>query len=235
MPLASSTTRCFHVVLANADLERKIDLMKRPKTFVEIAENIGNYRWPKKGDRLLRASDDWDRGVEFSANPVSRHAHIWSGYMRAGAALIEECDQDSVDRHFLIYPILFNYRHGLELAMKWIIDHYGIYAGVRLTQDARDHDLWGLWRLSKQVIIEVGSEGEDDDALRVVEQIVKDFHDLDKSALAFRYSMTKKGATIKLPDISIDLENVGDVMVAVDNFFTGVDGQLDANSSAMDW
>lgn len=207
----------------------------KPKTFAELAEGIGDYRWPKKGDRLLRDSDNWDRGVEFSTHPVSRHVHIWSGYIRAGAALIEECARDSVDRHFLIYPILFNYRHGLELAMKWIIDRYGHYAGVRLTETERDHDLWSLWKHCKQVIIEVGSEGEDDEALRIVEQIVKDFHDLDKSAMAFRYSTDKKGATIKLPDTSIDLENVKDVMEAVNNFFTGVDGQLDANSSSVDW
>lgn len=206
----------------------------KPKTFAELAESIGSYRWPKKGDRLLRASDNWDRGVEFSAHPVSRHVHIWNGYIRAGEALIEECAKDSVDRHFLIYPILFNYRHGLELAMKWIIDRYGHYAGVRLQEAERDHDLWGLWRRCKQVIIEVGSEGEDDEALCVVEQIVKDFHDLDKSAMAFRYSTDKKGTTIKLPDTSVDLENVKDVMEALNNFFTGVDGQLDANSSAVD-
>ena len=41
--------------------------------------------------------------------------------MSAGAALIEACEEDSHERHFLIYPILFNYRHGIELAMKWVI------------------------------------------------------------------------------------------------------------------
>ena len=209
--------------------------MKRPKTFAEIAESIGSYRWPKKGDRLLRASNDPDRGVEFSADLVSRHVHIWSGYIRAGAVLIDECTRDSVDRHFLIYPILFNYRHGLELAMKWIVDNYGSYAGVRLTEDELNHDLLGLWKYCKQVIVGVGSEGEDDEALRIVEQIVKDFHDLDKSAMAFRYSTNRNGSTIKLTDTSINLENVEDVMEAVDNFFNGVDGQLDANSSAVDW
>ena len=209
--------------------------MKHPKTFVEICESTGSYRWPTKGDRLFRVSDNWDRGVEFSAHPVLRHIHIWSGYIRAGAVLIEECARGSVDRHFLVYPILFNYRHGLELAMKWIIDRYGRYAGVRLTEAEHDHDLWGLWKYCKQVIVEVGSGGEDDEVLRVVEQIVKDFHDLDKSAMAFRYSTNKKGTTIKLPDTSMDLENIRDVMEAVDNFFTGADGQLDENSSAVDW
>jgi hypothetical protein len=208
--------------------------MKRPKTFAETAKRLQDYRWPKKGDRLLRTSDNWNRGVEFGADGYARHVHIWSGYMRAGAALIDECEREPVDRHFLVYPILFNYRHSLELAIKWIIDRYGRYAGVWLGEDERDHDLWALWQRCKTVIDKVGSSG-DDEALNAVEQIVKDFHDLDKSSMAFRYPTTKKGKTIKLPEISIDLRNVRDVMEGVDNFFSGVDGQLDHNAGAVDW
>ena len=93
----------------------------RPKSFMDIIDQAQENRWPKKGDRLLRDSEDWDRGVEFSNDEISRHVHIWSGYMSAGAALIEACEEDSHERHFLIYPILFSYRHGIELAMKWVI------------------------------------------------------------------------------------------------------------------
>lgn len=208
--------------------------MKRPKTFAEIALNQ-EYRWPKKGDRLLRPSDDWDKSVEFATDASSRHVFIWSGFMIAGAALIEQCKRDSHDRHFLVYPIFFNYRHGLELAMKWIIDHYGRYAKVSLKAKERNHDLLKLWKRCKKVIIAVGSEGENYEPMHSVEQIVKDFHDLDKNNMAFRYSSTKSGTAINLPDISFDLDNVQDVMEGVDNFFTGVDGQLSANSSAVEW
>src|SRR5690349_12076247 len=94
--------------------------MKRPKTFADIL-NAEPGRWPKKGDRLLRRSDDWNRSVDFSQDAFARHVHIWSGFMRAGAALVEGSERDTADRHFLVYPILFNYRHGLELAIKYII------------------------------------------------------------------------------------------------------------------
>lgn len=211
--------------------------MKRPKTFSELLETPSKFRWPKKGDRLLRASDDWDKSADFAQGSVARNVHIWTGYMRAGAALVEECERDSVNRHFLIYPILFLYRHGLEQAMKWTIGQYGRYADVSLKKDKPGHDLWKLWADCKKVIVEVGSgdDDDDDDALRVVQQIVKDFHDLDPTALAFRYSTTKKGLVIELPDKPVDLENLRDVMEAVDNFFTGVDGLLSANTSAVDW
>jgi hypothetical protein len=196
-------------------------MRKFPKTFSDILDR--EYVWPKKGDRLLRASDDWETSVTFEPHRISREAFIWDGYMTAGAALIDETERRPTDRHWLVYPILFNYRHGLEMAMKWTIWRYGSLADVHL--DELDHDLWSLWKLCKQILVAT-SPGEDDEAMMAVEQIVKDFHDLDKSATALRYSRDKKGAVIPLPDKSIDLQNVQRVMEAVDHFFKGTDGFL---------
>jgi hypothetical protein len=156
---------------------------------------------------------------------------IWGGYMRAGVALIEEVERSPLDKLDLVYPILFCYRHGLELAMKWIVSQYGRYADLPNDEDTLHHDLWKLWKVCKKVILLVGSDG-DSEGLRVVEQIVKDFHDFDQSSFALRYSENKNGALIALPDCRIDLQNVRKVMAAVDNFFCGADGQLDHNVSS---
>jgi hypothetical protein len=189
-------------------------------------------RWPNKGDRLLRASEDWQTAVHFESHQTSRDAFLWHGYMTAGAALIDEAERRSHDRHALVYPILFNYRHGLEIAMKWTIEMYGRLAEVRL--DEPDHNLLSLWKKCRRILESVERRDEDE-ALDAVERIVKDFHEIDKSAMAFRYSTNKHGATILLPDKAIDLQNVQHVMEAVDNFFQGADGMLsDIRSAAPD-
>jgi hypothetical protein len=198
-----------------------------PRNFSDILKI--EYRWPKKGDRLLRASDDWQTAVSFTPHQTSRDAFIWDGYMTAGAALIDETERRPHDRHSLIYPILFNYRHGLETAMKWTIEQYGSLANLHL--DELDHDLWGLWSLCKKILA-AASPGDGDEATLAVEQIVKDFHDLDKNATALRYSKNKNGMTILLPDKSTDLQNVQHVMEAVVNFFKGADGFLSDHASA---
>jgi hypothetical protein len=64
--------------------------------------------------------------------------------MRSGDILVEECRRNPTDRHNLVYPILYCYRHGLELAMKWVIGIFGRLAGV-YSADYLDHDLWKLW------------------------------------------------------------------------------------------
>lgn len=180
-----------------------------------------NFRWPRKGDRLLRSSDAWDKAISFS-DATTRHADIWSGYMRAGEALIDVCNREPSERHKLIYPILFSYRHGLEMAMKWIVSRYGKYAGVSPPEPV--HNLWQLWQSCKLIF---DCFGGGDPEVGTVGKIVKEFHDLDRSGLSFRYSVNKKGVLIRFPDGLIDLANVRDVMTGVDHFFNGADAVLD--------
>ena len=128
----------------------------------------------------------------------------------------------------LVYPILYNYRHAVELALKWIIMKFGNYASVEVG-DYEHHNLWKLWCVYKEIVLELGSD--DGNTLEVVEQVMKDLHDLDGSGQAFRYADAKHG-TFKLPEDAIDLRNTREVMKGVDHFFTGVYGQLDDNVSA---
>lgn len=193
------------------------------------------FRWPSTEDRLLRAEGDWDTAITFDEHHLPRHTHIWSGYMRAGAVMVDYCQITGghLDRHELVYPILFCYRHGLEMAMKWIIGQYGAHVGLRPSQ-CRHHDLWKLWTACKKVMLEIGSDGETE-GLIAVEAIVKEFNELDKGSFSFRYPTDRRGMTIRLPRIAFDLANIKNVMEAVDNLFLGADGQLDNNTGAADW
>jgi hypothetical protein len=190
------------------------------------------YRWPKETDQLLRQPSHWEDGVRFADFGFSREVFIWDGYMKAGAVLVERAMKSEHDRHHLVYPIIFNYRHGLEVAIKWVLDRYGRYAAIYDYE--KDHRLDKLWRACKQVIVEFSGDGPDE-AVEVVEKIVLEFHQLDPSSFAFRYSTNKKGALVDLPDIPIDLENIRDVMEGVNNFFEGLDGQCSELSSVVDY
>src|ERR1700688_2943200 len=107
-----------------------------------------------------------------------------------------------------------SFAFGVELAMKWIIMMYG-GGGVGTTEH---HGLLDLWKQCRAII---ETTGPDDGGIEVVEKLIKEFHDTDKGALAFRYSRNKNGALIKLPDGIIDLENLSDVMEGIEGFFTG--------------
>jgi len=109
--------------------------------------------------------------------------------------------------------------------MKWTIEQYGSFANISLDPDDRNHDLWGLWKLCKEIFaVAKEPNSVEDEAVQAVEQVVKDFQQIDKNGTAFRYSKNKGGAIITLPADRIDLGNVQRVMEAVDNFFKGSDG-----------
>ena len=176
----------------------------------------------------MKKSRDWANYTRFEADGETRHHFIWDGNMRAGALLVDSCENDRYESNTLVYPILFNYRHAIELTLKWIIGKFGPYASVE-ARNYEHHNLWKLWCLYKEIVLELGSD--DGDILAVVEQVIKGFHDLDKSGQRFRYSNAKNG-TFTLPDYPIDLRNTRDIMEGIDNFFSGVYGQLDDNVSA---
>jgi hypothetical protein len=72
-------------------------MRKPPKKYEKLLDR--SYRWPKKGARLLRKTIDWNTGADFSGDVLSRHVHIWRGYMSAGDALVEYCRRNPQERH----------------------------------------------------------------------------------------------------------------------------------------
>ena len=152
--------------------------------------------------------------------------------MAAGNLLIQACEENNHDGDLLVYPILFNYRHAIELALKWVIATHVKYSSLQIGKDKhKDHDLFDLWESCKKIIIESGTESDD---ISYVEQVIKDFHDWDKLAQAFRYPTDKNDIMIMLPDKKIDLRNVREVMEGLATFFKGIDGRLAAHISAFE-
>jgi hypothetical protein len=196
----------------------------------KISESL-EMLWPCPDDRLVRKAADWSNAVTFPDDAPQRHALIMSGYFRAAHTLVDQCSTNMYERQIMIYPILFCYRHALEMAMKWIVANYGHRFGVSLPE--LDHNLWQLWRACRAIFDQIDNE---DAAVgtSTVEKLLKEFHDLDTRAEAFRYPMKKDGTLIPLPSIAIDPINLRQVMQGLENFFSGADGYLDHLCSAGD-
>ncbi len=189
-------------------------------------------RWPYPDDQLLRKAVNWKNAITFSDYPAERHVLIRNGYFLAGHALVERCQNDTYERQVMIYPILFCYRHALEMTMQWIIGSYGHRYGVSLPTKP-DHNLDSLWKCCKAIFTHPDNKRAAVGAL-TVEKLIKQFHRLDTRAEAFRYAVKKDGTLIRLPDVAIDPVNLREVMEGLENFFSGADGHLDQVCSASD-
>ncbi len=150
------------------------------------------------------------------------------GYKQGADLLVWDALEDQRKRDFLVYPIVFSYRHYLELAIKLIIMRYGPLVGIE--SNFKGHELAPLWTTFIQVLSFSGAELEDN-ATQAVAECVKQFAQIDESSFAFRYSVDKKGTAIPLSLERLDLDRLADVMDGIYGYFTGVDGWLDARQS----
>jgi hypothetical protein len=180
--------------------------------------------WPFQDDRVLGEFRNWSSAVAFDDYSADRHFLMMRGYFRAGHVLVDKCCENPNEKYAMIYPILFCYRHALEMTMQWIISTYGDRYGVSLPTK-KDHQLDPLWKCCKAIFTHPDIKSSAAVVSRV-ERVMKQFHRLDTRAEAFRYSVKKDGTLIRLPNIPFDLVNLREVMRRLENFFRAVDRDL---------
>ena len=200
--------------------------MGNQSTFAEILDQ--EFRWPQPGDDPFAVP----RGIADATiveDNFSRFVLMMEGYKRAAESLVDRCLEDWRETDSLIFPIMFLYRHCLELQLKYIINTYGTHVGVTPVWDI--HDLTNLWRQFKAVLDGFGTD-DPDNTDSIVEQTVAQFAKADPASSSHRYPCDKKGKPIPLIQNRLDLETLKDVMEGVFGYFSGCDGYLDALASA---
>ncbi|MCH5585625.1 hypothetical protein MK805_11785 [Shimazuella sp. AN120528] len=88
------------------------------------------------------------------------------------------------------------------------------------------HNLENLW-LKVEPIIKEANSSKDDDTLLIVQDYILQFHKFDGRSFKFRYPINKRLEPMLEKEHFIDLVNLKKRMDELENFFSGVDGQLD--------
>ena len=113
------------------------------------------------------------------------------GYFRAGERLVRSILQDSTLLDLNIYPLVFTYRHAIELGLKSLAQilprMQSQNSSAKLT-----HKLLDNWAVVRGYL-EQGSE-LDHDPIESVDRILKDFVEIDPSGEAFRFPHARDGA-----------------------------------------
>ena len=184
----------------------------------------------KKGKTLepgLLASDsDWHNNACLNYMPDHGTAYT-EGYRRAADILINHIDESGRDQDFLVYPVLFLYRHHLELLIKQII---GLALALAEDPDKHqykkdDHNLNNLWPLAQKLILEVDDSYRPSD-FKIVKEVVKALHQADERATDFRYARRNDG-TRSLEGIHyVNTRRFGEHMGEASDLLDGVDNGL---------
>ncbi len=178
-----------------------------------------NERWPGAGDRLLHPGQH----ARFPEHAGERDYRLLQGYKRAGDVLVQQALGDVVDRPNLVFPILYNYRHYVELALKGLILEHGPFARVHLKR--RNHRLTDLWQ-SFAAIAAFLNQPDRNEAFLAVAACVTELDSIDPGSTAFRYAHDIQGNLPALPRDGVDLLRLHDTMNGIENFFLAVDQEF---------
>lgn len=191
-------------------------------------EDLG-VPWPKVGDRAFAQAARPVDGVNFALNGLGKSWKMMDGYKMAGDHLVERALANFGERDRLVFPILFTYRHFIELSLKVLIDRFGPGHGVPANWNT--HKLMELWGLLRATFLAHGFEkpGEEE---AVVEAIISEFDHLDPLSSSFRYPRDRHGEPLLLPRDEFDLRRLAEAMQKLESYFMACDGFLDAAANA---
>lgn len=178
-------------------------------------------QFPHNGDVVFREGGRACFMTTRRAGPIELGL-MAEGYKEASNVLIERLDKRGRD-DALVYPIIFGYRQYLELRVKALTRLVNRFDEAD-DEFKRTHDLQRLWSKIRSRLAEELDE-ENRDAFEAVEDVILEFHEIDPKSDGFRFPS-------EIKQLSIDLQNMRDVMERVSSFLDSLSDSWEASVDA---
>jgi len=137
--------------------------------------------------------------------------HYINGYKDAADFLVAHAEETRGDPRKLGPPILFLYRHHLELALKGLIrDCHGLLG--RDEDFPKRHEIDKLWQLCCSLLHEISPGMSNSEEIQHTTRLMADFRKIDPISLAFRYPEDKDRNPPLLGGATFDLSTVREVV-----------------------
>jgi hypothetical protein len=189
---------------------------------------------PKRDIPLLGPGEPWimNACLNFQADMTIGYVE---GYRKAAERLIDCVEEAQRDQDYLVYPILFLYRHHLELRLKELLDLQK-NLGIRDHSAAHMHKLSQLWKECELGLKRIeGAIGEEDWYLSVT-HCIGQIEAIDPASDAFRYSKRRDGSKsastlkqVNLATLRITMESILDWLdgasIALRHHQSNLDGE----------
>ncbi|GGI27848.1 hypothetical protein [Bradyrhizobium guangdongense] len=117
-----------------------------------------------------------------NGGPYDLFDYSW-GYFEGTRLLLREAQEPGIIIDVVIYPICFNFRHAIELYIKYIIADLGRVNGTG-QQYQPGHTLLRNWKKAKKLLSAIDHSADD---VAIFEEAIKHIDEVDRSGQTFRY------------------------------------------------
>jgi hypothetical protein len=191
---------------------------------------------PRRGDLLFRDDlPDGHNNACLNSSWGDEQVGYTEGYRRGAQLLVQHVVEIGRDQDYLVYPIIFLYRHHIELALKNIILRAPNLIGWQLT-DAENghlgkHRLDLLWQDLKPIFAAIckgaGWQNLDSEDIEGIDDYIRQLSIMDPDSYALRYPRSKKGQRSLPEDVKpINLRHFAELLERLANYLDGLDGAI---------
>lgn len=206
------------------------------KSLLDDLVNMATKRGPSIEDKFFVATGNpWDNACLSFRFGSDGWSYYVTGYKEAADTLVANVEVNQRQQDTFVYPIMFLYRHYLELALKSGIIQAQRFLGLPPkipTGGRKGHQINDLWQEYAQLIAQIESGGEE---LRQAGRLIEEFARVEQKPDAFRYPEDSGGKpTLSGIDL-INLRNVKEIISKIADIFDGVNALIFEYSTSTTW
>jgi hypothetical protein len=179
-----------------------------------LDSQLESIQWPSdfSGQQLFIQGEDWQHNAMLNWSHFRADLYAFA-YKDAADGLVVAMASRQVPLDSGIYPLLFLYRHALELLFKLMLKNARALTGKE-PKNYDKHSLMSLWSELRNLLKELGLEQLDANAI-AVHEFIRQLDDVDPDSMAFRYATTTRGKE-HLPDVThINIRHLRNVLNSV--------------------
>lgn len=197
------------------------------------ASVVGELPPPRADDVLFGPGSDWQANACVNYMfPYRGELAYRIGFRRAAFQLAVQVCETAQGQDYLVYPIVYLYRHHVELALKAIIDSSSYLVSRKLSsKDKRtlgSHHLANLWALAagqmNDVCETVGNRPFPSANLEGIASYIRQLHDHDPDGQRFRYATVRAARHGNSLPADLKLINIRDFADALERLVDYLEG-----------
>ncbi|NDV47613.1 hypothetical protein D0T49_11195 [Paludibacter sp. 221] len=195
--------------------------------------DMSNFKPLEEGDKLFKDPSDYNDLLIINRFGKRSDFLIIEGYKNLVFNSLKQLQNEkgNLEKDSHIYPIMFLFRHYLELIMKHTLRNFRLSNNEISPNEVgyeRGHSLLNLWNDVKAYISELENENIEDREYKIFSELINELNEIDNSSFSFRYpyqgvNNINGKITLSIPEPrDISLDNIEEVIYRMSRFIEGL-------------